>query len=117
MVTLISPIHRTTTPYPRYLMAMKLGRLLRDDEHVDHVDNDPSNNAMENLQILTPLENQRKGKTKPLVSLVCASCGIAFERQRHKVRGLGFRAEVKVPTCCSRSCSARYQMLARSKSP
>lgn len=49
MVTLVSPTHRTTTPYPRYLMAMKLGRRLRPDEHVDHIDNNPSNNALENL--------------------------------------------------------------------
>lgn len=52
------PVHGT--PYARYLMAVKLGRFLRDDEQVDHIDNDKTNDAIENLQILTQTENIRK---------------------------------------------------------
>ena len=48
------------TPYARYLMAVKLGRFLTSDEQVDHIDNDRTNDVIENLQILTQEENIKK---------------------------------------------------------
>lgn len=48
------------TPYARYLMAVKLGRFLRSDEQVDHIDNDKTNDSIDNLQILTMRENIQK---------------------------------------------------------
>lgn len=52
--------------YARYLMSVKLGRELTDEETVDHIDNDCSNDSLENLQILTLRENQEKyRKTLP----------------------------------------------------
>ena len=106
-ISLVRPGHRTSTPYPRYLMAMKLGRLLGRDEEVDHIDGNPLNNAMENLRILTPAENKARN-TKPLVQLVCPNCGLAFERKRKRVRE-SWGGNVQVPTCCSRRCSGQYQ--------
>lgn len=50
------------TPYARYLMAVKLGRFLTKDEQVDHIDNDKTNDDINNLQILTQAENIRKYK-------------------------------------------------------
>lgn len=50
----------TSMSYARYLMEDNLGRELLPDEHVDHVDNDPLNDVVENLQILSPAENNRK---------------------------------------------------------
>ena len=52
------PVHGT--PYARYLMAVKLGRFLRKDEQVDHIDNDRTNDVIENLQILSQTENIKK---------------------------------------------------------
>ena len=51
---------RTTIALARYRMAIKLGRMLRDDEQVDHIDNDKTNDDIENLQILSPEENRAK---------------------------------------------------------
>ena len=48
---------RTSTQYARYLLAVKLGRFLNDDEQVDHKDNDKTNDALGNLQILSKQEN------------------------------------------------------------
>ena len=44
---------RTTIALARYRMAVKLGRMLRDDEQVDHIDNDKTNDDINNLQILS----------------------------------------------------------------
>lgn len=51
---------RTTIPYARYLMSVKLKRYLKDDEHVDHIDNDKTNDDINNLQILSQTENNQK---------------------------------------------------------
>lgn len=49
-----------STLYARYLLAVKLGRYLTEDETVDHIDNDPTNDAVENLQILSRGDNAAK---------------------------------------------------------
>lgn len=50
----------TTIAYARYLMSVKLGRFLKADEEVDHIDNDPTNDTIENLQILSGEANRNK---------------------------------------------------------
>lgn len=60
MICLCNGDKRTTIAYARYLMAVKLGRMLTADEQVDHIDNDKTNDAIENLQILAPAANRKK---------------------------------------------------------
>lgn len=50
----------TTMLYSRWLMQQHLGRELGPLEHVDHKDEDKTNDSLSNLQILTPAENSRK---------------------------------------------------------
>ena len=89
---------RSTISLARYLVSVKERRLLSKDEHVDHIDNDKTNDSLENLQILSPIENHNKsfkvGET--YYSFTCPVCGIDFKlsaRQSHKTN----------PTC-SRKC-------------
>lgn len=50
-----------TRSYPRAIMELYLGRVLNyPDETVDHINNDPMDNRIENLQILSRLENIKK---------------------------------------------------------
>lgn len=44
----------------RLILELKLGRVLLDDETVDHIDEDPTNDDPSNLQILSREENARK---------------------------------------------------------
>lgn len=61
MVCLVnSKEDRTTISLARYKMSVKLGRLLADDEQVDHIDNDKTNDSIDNLQLLSPAENMEK---------------------------------------------------------
>lgn len=52
--------------YARALMANEIGRLLRPDEHVHHVNGDPTDDRMENLRLLSASEHMKlhnpKGK-------------------------------------------------------
>lgn len=55
-----SELKRTTISYARYLMSVKLKRFLTVEETVDHIDNDRTNDSIENLQILSDKEDKKK---------------------------------------------------------
>lgn len=44
----------------RLVMEKMLHRYLRTDEHVDHIDQDKTNNRLDNLQVLSPDAHSRK---------------------------------------------------------
>lgn len=100
---------RKTILYSKFLMSIKVGRILSSDEEVDHIDGNKLNDDISNLEIVTRSEN-RKRQSKliggiTMVSLICPNCGIKFERQRNRTHIVkGGRK-----TCCSRSCSGQYQ--------
>ena len=93
-----------TLSYPKYLMEQHLGRKLLPHETVDHIDNNPLNNDLSNLQVLSLAENIKKSHpVAKYVELVCKCCGKLFKRRAavHK-RNLEVR-KVDGPFC-SKSC-------------
>lgn len=50
----------TVISYARYLMSVKLGRYLTEDEEVDHINRDPTDDNIENLQVLTIVDHKLK---------------------------------------------------------
>lgn len=106
---------RTIISHARYLMSVSLGRFLRADEHVDHKDDDCSNDSIDNLQILTQAENNAKKRDQELIAsgmesywaiLQCPVCEEDFvKRNRVFIKA---QKEGKVLTC-SRRCSAKNQ--------
>lgn len=73
-----------TTTLARYKMSVKLGRFLKKDEHVDHIDEDRTNDDISNLQILTPEENALKynryylARYQDRFDFTCENCGKDF---------------------------------------
>lgn len=93
---------RSTTSFARYTMSVSLGRMLEGHEHVDHIDNDKTNDDLVNLQLLSISENNLKaakayGREKSITKCVCPICGISFGLS---TKDLKFRPEPK----CSRKC-------------
>lgn len=89
---------RSTVSYARYLMSVHLGRFLTDEEQVDHINNDKTDDRIENLQILSRLENMRKThkKGETMRAFICPICSKEFyltARQSHKIN-----------PSCSRKC-------------
>ena len=103
---------RTTISYARYLMTVNLKRLLTEDEEVDHVDNDCTNDIIDNLQILSKEGNRKKQddflkqKRPPImVSLICPVCKNHFE---YLARNYRFHTKNgRTRFNCSRQCAVQ----------
>lgn len=97
---------KTTISYARYLMSIHLGRFLTKEEHVDHIDNNKMNDCIENYQILSKLENNRKAsKGRKYIKMKCPNCGKIFDiyyNQSHIQKKGKFSS-------CSRKC--KYEVL------
>lgn len=104
MIFLVSPEHRTSMTYARYLMCVKEERWLGPEEEVDHIDDNRLNDDIDNLQILTRAENMKKaGRPTTYVDFVCPMCDKLFK--------LSARQSHKVNPCCSRSCGGKKSAL------
>jgi len=71
--------------YARYLMGVKLGYEVPSEFEVDHIDNNPFNDSIENLQLLSKVENIKKYRqhfrdTKQEYKyLICNNCQKEFK--------------------------------------
>jgi HNH endonuclease len=99
--------HRITQSYPRYLIEEYLGRVLNEWEHVDHIDNDFTNNHIDNLQILFQAENNRKS-TIPAEMLwfTCPVCCEKFDIPARQYRGNQLK-QGKMGPYCSKQCAGQ----------
>jgi hypothetical protein len=98
-----------TTLYSRYLMQKHLGRELGRSEQVDHINEDKTDDRIENLQLLTPKQNTSKAaKAKwgvTTVKFICPGCGKEAESSGNQVRRN--RKQGKRGPYCSKACAAR----------
>jgi hypothetical protein len=93
-----SDVDRTTISYARYLMSVKLGYLVPHGLEVDHIDNDKTNDVIENLQLLTQQENSDKNNKLNIIyySFTCCICKNIFQLTGKQ---LGQRRDKTNPTC------------------
>lgn len=80
----------------RWIMEQHLGRGLRPDEHVHHINGDPLDNRPENLEVVPSHTHMRMHKQQYADRKECAYCGASFlvnprKRKRDK--------------CCSPECA------------
>jgi predicted RNA-binding Zn-ribbon protein involved in translation (DUF1610 family) len=96
--------------YSRYVMEQHLGRQLSPDEHVDHIDDDKTNDAIENLQIVSCSENAKKAaRLRPaeMLEFVCPECGVLARKKARQVRHN--RKQGKEGPFCGKSCAATWR--------
>ncbi len=105
------PRRNTKGLYPlhRVLMEIKLNRLLLPGEEVHHVDEDKTNNAVDNLEVKTKSEHSQHHaakKTLPLLSITC-KCGKVFKIKAciHRLR---VNRNSSKQIYCSRSCAVTF---------
>ena len=103
-------VTRRTQSYPRYLMEQFLGRKLENWEQVDHINDDPTDDRLENFQLLTQIQNIKKSaKPAEVYQFICPMCGKWSEKLARHVRWnrkLGRRGPY-----CSKSCAGKAGMV------
>ena len=105
---------RKTVSYPKYLLETKLGRTLLPNETCDHIDNNPLNNDLNNLQVLSRSDNTKKRNALFITKLsvfTCPICLTSFTRQIARVKG-NLKQHKRGPYC-SRSCAGKAGRLAQ----
>lgn len=89
----------------KVILEVKIGRLLESYETVDHIDGNRENDDVDNLQVLSRIDNAKKDaiRVKEIYSK-CIWCGTEFfisvsQRNSNKLHAGPF---------CSRSCCGKY---------
>ena len=94
----------TSQSYPRYLLEQN-GISVDPKLHVDHINEDKTDNRLGNFQQLTPGDNNRKSSFTEYIDLICSECGKEFttkmKRYRYRIKQ---NSEVFY---CSRSCAGK----------
>lgn len=99
---------KQTKSYPRYLMEQFLGRELLPEETVDHINNDKTDDRIENLQILSLADNARKQMAltpRQFYEFVCPNCKKIAKKYYNYV--LGNWKKGKSGPFCSRKCGGQ----------
>ena len=100
------------TSYARYLYENYHGIILRKDQAVDHIDGDCTNDSIDNLQVLSFEENNRKSVqqnnlSRRYLKFICPECGTSFEKEARRVKH-NQRVQNKVGPFCSRKCAGKF---------
>lgn len=70
---------KTSISYAKYLMEVHLGRYLKSDETVDHIDNDYTNNYISNLRVISRSRHAYEDVLRNKPNKVhCEYCGKVF---------------------------------------
>ena len=100
---------RTTVSFARYKMSCKLGRYLLKSEHVDHIDEDKTNDSIENLQIISHADNCKKYAKligRKMAKIQCPNCLQIFARRVGNTQAVEcYKGKV---TCCTRECASEF---------
>jgi len=96
---------RLSISYARYIYSVYLGRMLFEEETVDHRNDDRMDDRFDNYQILTPSENALKSARFgiPSVLIICPVCIQAFNKSAKDYNPT-------IVTCCSRSCRSKFSV-------
>lgn len=102
---------RRTLTYAKYILSVKLGRILNSEEEVDHINGDKTDDRTENLQILTRAQHKEKTLSETPIAamtvIICKMCEKEFETLTKNIK---FKLEKNKHIFCSRSCCAIFYM-------
>lgn len=109
IVIVVKDKKKTTMSYARYLMQQHLNRDLESWEHVDHINNDRTDDRLENLQILSLVDNALKHHAlfpRKTYTFICPNCNKEATKWMSDV--LHNRKRGNSGPFCSRSCAGQY---------
>ena len=107
------PSKTRTLSYPKALVEVRENRLLIENETVDHIDEDFTNDNLNNLQILNRLDNIEKTinnnpqRARKWFEGICSICKNEFRKELNYV--LNNRKQGKAGPFCSKICAGKYE--------
>lgn len=113
-VRVYDPETKKVRSYPRYIIEQHIGRPLLPTEDIHHIDENPLNNDISNLEIIAHGEHQRQHSQKYFdKTVICSCCGKEFlwtslQQRRHaqNVKRIG-RSDTGL-IFCSKRCAGIY---------
>lgn len=103
--------NKKTVSYPKYLMEKKLNRYLLFDETIDHIDGNPLNNKLDNLQILPRKKHCYNDAIRnENIIATCRLCGKKFIIDGKNIH-YSNRENKQTGYFCSKQCSGKYGSL------
>jgi len=94
----------------RHLMELHLGRTLGLNETVDHINGDPLDDRIDNLQVMTLQDNIRKSaKPAEIYSFYCSMCGQQAVKPMCQVKHNWKQG--KAGPFCGKKCARKFQIL------
>lgn len=100
---------RKVISYAKYLYTSYYKCEIPEGYDIDHINNDRMDDRIENLQILSKIENIRKShRQKEYVILECPICHKMFQYEK---RNLSSHPH----PCCSRKCGGKYSHITAKK--
>lgn len=112
-VVLVRDNKKKTVSYPKFLMERKLGRYLRNNETIDHIDGNFLNNDFSNLQILDRNVHASLDVLRNKNIIVqCKCCGKKFTVLGSKIKDANSR---NTGYFCSKRCVGLYGSMIRNR--
>jgi len=109
IVVIVKDKKKTTMSYARYLLQTHLNRELESWEHVDHINNDPLDDRIENLQILSVKDNSLKYHAlnpRKTYTFICPNCNKEATKWLSNV--LHNKNKGRIGPYCSRKCAGQH---------
>ncbi len=103
---------RKTKSYPRYIVEQKIGRCLTDNEEVHHINNDITDNNINNLKI-TKVKRRKRVKHSGGY-YICLYCKQEFymnpRQEKHRYKNKNYSNG----PFCSKTCVGKYANIQKS---
>ena len=100
---------KTSVSFPKALMELYLGYLLDKDYTIDHIDMNPLNNNLSNLNIVNRKEHCKLDVLRNKdVELKCFLCGKTFIKKGSMLNNIQRKDKKGQNYFCSKTCSGKY---------
>jgi len=118
LVNKSDPKDKKTISYPKFIIENHIGRKLLENETIDHIDNDPLNNSIDNLRIIDRKKHSfLDAKRIKEQSFECPVCNKSFILSGRKLSQALINIKKKKTSgpFCSKKCAGKYGSMIQNK--